>query len=385
MRDAGSHATVAPAEISLAALDDGTLQIRLAGDWLLTGQLPSADEAILRLDATPGPRGLAFATASLGDWDSSLLVPLTHLLEAAQRRNIAVDRSGLPEGILRLVALAEAVPAKTDARTLEERVSPLVKLGRSTLSANESMGEMVGFLGATTIGLWRFITGRAQYRRVDLFMAIQQAGAEALGIVSLVSLLLGAILAFVGAVQLQQFGAAIFVADLVAIAMVREMGALMTGIVMSGRSGAAYAAQLGSMKVTQEIDALQTTGISPIEFLVVPRVVALVLMMPLLTLYANIMGILGGALVGMTMLNISATAYVQQTISALSFDQLLGGLLKATTYGVLVALAGCLRGMQSGRSSLAVGDAATSAVVTGIVSIIAAAGLYAVIFYVLGI
>jgi phospholipid/cholesterol/gamma-HCH transport system permease protein len=163
------------------------------------------------------------------------------------------------------------------------------------------------------------------------------------------------------------------------------MGALMTAIVMAGRSGAAYAAQLGSMKVNQETDALVTLGISPVEFLVVPRVLALSSMMPLLTLYAVLMGIAGGALVATTMLDLSLTTYWNQTAGALSVGDVLGGLFKSLVYGVLIALSGCREGMRCGQSASAVGDAATAAVVSSIVAIICAAGVFAWVFYVLGI
>jgi phospholipid/cholesterol/gamma-HCH transport system permease protein len=196
---------------------------------------------------------------------------------------------------------------------------------------------------------------------------------------------MGAIFAFVGAVQLEKFGASIYVADLVGISTVREMGAMMTAIVMAGRTGAAYAAQLGSMKVTQEIDALRTMGLSPMEFLVLPRMIALFVMMPLLALYADALGILGGAAVGAGMLDLSPASYFRETFWAVSVGDLAGGLVKASTYGVLVALSGCLRGMQSGTNSAAVGEAATSAVVTSIVAIVVACGLFAVMFYILGI
>jgi phospholipid/cholesterol/gamma-HCH transport system permease protein len=214
---------------------------------------------------------------------------------------------------------------------------------------------------------------------------LQHAGADALPIITLISILVGLIFAFVGAVQLEQFGAAVYVADLVAIAMTREMGAMMTAIVMAGRTGAAFAAQLGSMKVNQEIDALRTMGISPLEYLVLPRMLALSLMMPLLAMYANVMGILGGAVIGIGMLGVSPVTYVQHTIDSLSYANLIGGLAKAAVYGALVALSGCMRGMQSGDSASAVGDATTSAVVTAIVLVICAAGLFSVVFYVLGI
>jgi phospholipid/cholesterol/gamma-HCH transport system permease protein len=244
---------------------------------------------------------------------------------------------------------------------------------------------MLDFIGQVTVALGRLARGKARFRRADLLLAIQQAGAQALGIVTLISFLVGLILAFVGAVQLQQFGASIYVADLVGIAMVREMGAMMTGIVMAGRTGAAYAAQLGTMKVTQETDALTTMGISPLDFLVLPRMIALCLMMPLLCLYSDCLGILGGAAVGTGMLKLPLLVYYHQTAGAVHIVDLLGGVFKASVYGVLIAISGCLRGMQCGSSSSAVGDAATSAVVTGIVFIISACGIFAVVFYALGI
>jgi phospholipid/cholesterol/gamma-HCH transport system permease protein len=226
---------------------------------------------------------------------------------------------------------------------------------------------------------------KARFQTVDLFLFMQQSGAQALPIITLLSFLVGVILAFIGAVQLQRFGAQIYVADLVGIAIVREMGAVMTGIIMAGRTGAAFASQIGTMKVTQEIDAFTTIGLSPHEFLVLPRVIALVLMMPLLCLYADFIGVLGGAVVGTGMLNISWTAYVRETTKAITLGDVFGGVFKSTVYGVLIALFGCLRGLQCGKSSSAVGDAATSAVVTGIVAVVAACGIFAVVFYVLGI
>ena len=216
-------------------------------------------------------------------------------------------------------------------------------------------------------------------------MIIQECGSQALPIVSLISVLVGLILAFVGAIQLSMFGAQIFVADLVGIAMVRVMGAIMTGIIMAGRTGAAFAAQLGTMQVNEEIDALKTMGISPMEFLVLPRMLALMLMMPLLCLYADLMGILGGMIVGVTMLDLSVMEYYQETKRALSLTNLWIGLFHSAVFGILVSLSGCLRGIQCGRSASAVGDATTSAVVTGIVSIVVATAIITFICQVLGI
>ncbi len=364
--------------------DQSTLVVRLAGSWTMRGDMPTADAVAQALTAGGGISAVSFDTAALTEWDSALLTVLVRVLEECRQREVPAERSGLPDGIRRLLELAEAVPEKKDARVQELEVPFLDRVGLLTLTAERSVKDVLGFLGETTLAFANLLRGKARFRSTDLATLIQQAGAEALAIVALVSFLLGLILAFVGAVQLETFGATIYVADLVGIAMVRDMAALITAIVMAGRSGAAYAAQLGSMKVTQEIDALTTMALSPIEFLVLPRVLALVLMMPLLTLYADFVGIVGGMAVGTTMLDISYTAYVQQTAAAISVPDLIGGVAKSVVYGFLIALAGCLRGLQASRSSAGVGDAATSAVVTGIVAIIAACGLFQFVFYLLG-
>jgi phospholipid/cholesterol/gamma-HCH transport system permease protein len=244
---------------------------------------------------------------------------------------------------------------------------------------------MITFLGEACLALARFATGRARLRRADLMVTIQEAGPEAFGIVSLISFLVGLILAYVGAVQLRRFGAEIYVADLVGIAMARQMGPIMAGIIVAGRTGAAYAAQLGTMRVNEEVDALQTMGISPVEFLVLPRMLGLIVMMPLLTVYADIVGILGGAVVGTGMLKVGLLPYWTRTWVAVDLADFAVGLISASVFGVLVAVAGCLRGMQSGRSSAAVGLAATSAVVTGIVFIVVADAILTVIYDALGL
>jgi len=274
---------------------------------------------------------------------------------------------------------------ETAARPRPVAPGLVARIGESTLATVASMLDFLRFLGEVTLGIGRLLRRQARYRTSDLLLLLQQVGADALPIVTLISFLVGTILAFVGAVQLQQFGAAIYVANLVGIAMVRDMGAMMTGIVMAGRSGASFAAQLASMKVTQETDALTTTGLPPLDFLVLPRVLALCLMMPLLCLYSDLVGILGGAAVGIGMLGLSLRTYMQQTGGAVGVGDMVGGVFKASVYGVLIAIAGCLRGMASGRSSSAVGEATTAAVVTSIVLIISACGVFSVVFYVLGI
>jgi phospholipid/cholesterol/gamma-HCH transport system permease protein len=371
-------------DLAVTRSSDGTLVMRLTGRWQLRSELPSPDVIRREIESAP-PRRLAFEAAQLAAWDSGLLTFLTKVTELCAQKQIPTDRDGLPTGVQRLLALAEAVPERKGAR--QETVVPwwLARLGTAVLDAREPARQMLEFIGQITLAVGKLARRKARFRTADLVLLIQQAGADALGIITLISFLVGTILAFVGAVQLEQFGAAIYVADLVGIAMVREMGAMMTAIVIAGRTGAAYAAQLGTMKVTQEIDALTTMGISPLEFLVLPRMLALCLMMPLLCLYADFVGILGGAAVGVGMLKLPLVVYYNQTAHAVHVGDLIGGVFKASVYGVLVAVSGCLRGMQCGSSSSAVGDAATSAVVTGIVFIITACGLFSVIFYVLGI
>jgi phospholipid/cholesterol/gamma-HCH transport system permease protein len=372
-------------QLSFSRPASDTLQISLAGPWEMQGGLPRLDSVQEAIESDPRPRQVSFDTHALSGWDSALLTFLAKVGELCAERGITADRSGLPSGVRRLLDLAEAVPERKDARPSSAPPSLLARIGLRAVAALDEGNAFLAFLGQTALAFGALLRGRARMRASDLFLYIQQAGAEALPIITLISFLVGVIMAFVGAVQLEKFGAAIYVADLVGIAVVREMGAMMTGIVMAGRTGAAFAAQLGTMKVTQEVDALTTMGISPIEFLVLPRALALCVMMPLLCLYSDLIGILGGAAIASGMLGLSMPVYFTELFHAVTLTDLAGGIFKASVYGVLIAIAGCLRGMQSGSSASAVGDAATSAVVTGIVLIISACGLFAVVFYILGI
>ena len=373
-----------PSQVSFQRSGDAVL-VRLSGAWRLRGGMASDAKLEQELARSPQPAHVAFEVQNLTHWDSSILTFLTNVSELCRQHGIAMDRAGLPAGVRRLLELAEAVPEKQGARKEEVAALFLERVGNSAIGAGESMGEMLKFLGEMSIAFVGLFRMKVRFRAVDLILLIQQCGAQALPIVTLISFLVGVILAFVGAVQLKQFGAQIYVADLVGIAMVHDMAAMMTGIIMAGRTGAAFAAQLGTMKVTQELDAFTTMGFSPLEFLVLPRVIALVLMMPLLCLYSDFVGVLGGAAIGVGMLDLSWTTYFRETMNAISLSDVFGGVFKSTVYGVLIALAGCLRGIQCGSSSSAVGDATTSAVVTGIVAIVVACGIFAVVFYVLGI
>lgn len=372
-------------ELSLARADKSTLVIRLSGDWHLRHGLPDHDLVEKQLDGAPKPTRVTFDASQLQDWDSGLLTFLLGVSELCHKRKIEVDWGPLPEGVRALIQLAETVPEKTGARAEVTHATFIEEVGREAISVAQGLDEFLRFLGEVTLSFAKLAVGKARFRKVDLMVVIQDCGAEAFGIVTMVTFLVGTILAFMGAVQLQQFGATIFVADLVGIAMSRDMGAMMTAIIMAGRTGASFAAQLGSMKVTQEIDALTTMGISPLEFLVLPRVLALFLMIPLLAVYADCLGVAGGAFVSATMLHISFSSYIRETAAAVTLGDILGGIFKAAVYGIIIAVAGCLRGFQCGNSSSAVGDAATQAVVTGIVYVIVACGIFAFVFNVIGV
>ena len=370
--------------VSLETVGDATLVVQLSGDWRMQKNVASAIPVQNAIE-TSHVRSVRFDAKALSSWDSSILIFLTKVTELFRQKDIVTDREGLPKGIRRLLELAEIVPEQEGARHATDSPSFLARVGTTTTGSYIALSEMLRFLGEVTLAFVKLVKMRARYRTADLFLIIQECGAQALPIVTLISFLVGVIMAFVGAIQLQQFGAQIYVADLVGIAVVRDMGAMMTGIIMAGRTGAAFAAKLGTMKVTQEIDALITLGFSPLEFLVLPRMIALCLMMPLLCLYSDLMGVLGGAAVGLWMLDLSWTTYYHQTVRAISLTALFGGVFKSATYGVLIALSGCLRGMQCGGSASAVGEAATSAVVTSIVFIVAACGALSVVFYIIGV
>jgi phospholipid/cholesterol/gamma-HCH transport system permease protein len=374
-----------PAALSVAEDEQGTLLVSLSGDWLLEGDLPAPDPVLDSLRHSPAPTSLSFDSQSLGDWDTGLIKVLIALHRSATANGVSVDDTGLPAGARRLVTLAFAVEEREGARRIHKDKKFLEQVGENASARLASGKELLTFTGELILSCKRFLSGKATYLRSDVVQHMQEAGAEAFSIVALISFLIGMIFAFVGVMQLELFGAGIFTADLVAIAMIREMAPIMTGIIMAGRTGAAYAAQIGTMKVNEEIDALTTLGINPIDFLVTPRMFALIIMMPLLTLYSSLMGIIGGTFVGLALLDVTLLQYVSQTIEAVHLNSLFGGLFKSIVYGGLVALAGCQNGMACGNSALAVGECTTKAVVSGIVLIVVSAAVLTVIYINLGI
>jgi phospholipid/cholesterol/gamma-HCH transport system permease protein len=357
----------------------GMLVIGVAGDWLLRSKLPGSEPIEAELRRAEPPRILKFDCSNLGEWNSGLVSFVLKCHALSEHHQMKFEDEALPPGLRKLLRLALAVPETKDARPAAEHHAPLQRVGEQAIKGWSRERELMTFLGENVLAFARLLRGKAQLRWSDAWLVMQQCGPEALGVVALINFLVGVILAFVGSVQLSQFGASIFVADLVAIGTVREMGCIMTGVILCGRTGAAFAAQLGAMKVNEEIDALRTLGISPIEFLVLPRIVALLLMMPLLCVFADAIAITGGYVVSISMLDVTSTEYLRRTIEAITLRSFLLGIFKGSFFGILVAVSGCLRGMQCGTNAAAVGQATTSAVVSGITSIVAADGLFAVL------
>jgi len=360
------------ADLSLLRLADGTLTVRLSGEWKLGTQLPQGEELRGKIKSAETISRVTFDTQAMTGWDSGLITFLLDIIEIGSEMHIPVEKDRLPAGVQRILTLASAVPERKGVRRKAAKPSFVDRVGESSIAFWRSSLEMIGFIGEASVAFMRLLAGKAQFRPSDLLLTMQECGAQALPIVSLISILVGIILAFIGAIQLKIFGAQIYVASLVGIGMVRALAAIMTGIIMAGRTGASFAAQLGTMQVNEEIDALKTLGISPMEFLVLPRMIALFFMMPLLSLYADLMGIIGGLIIGVSILDLNFMEYYGKTSQSVQLNDLWVGLFSAAVFGVLVALAGCLRGMQSGRSASAVGEAATSAVVTSIVGIVVA-------------
>lgn len=354
--------------------------LKLQGEWAL-GSTPDGADICAAIPRST--EEVVLATDALGAWDSSLAIALLPLARWCASQQIKLTTQSAPDGLQRLLNLATDVPAY-EPEAKKPTGGFLNNLNDRLRSQWYDLRDTLIFVGDTCLALTKWFTGRAKTRRGDILFFIDQAGPKALAIVTLISLLVGMILAYLGSVQLRQLGAQVYVADLVAIGMVREMGALMTAVIMAGRTGAAYAAQIGTMHVNDEIDALKVMGISSMEFLVLPRLLALVFIMPLLCIYADIIGMAGGAIIAVSM-DVSITQYVLQTRDAVGWLDISTGLIKSVFFGVLIAMAGCQAGLHCGRDSNAVGMAATNAVVKAIVYLVVADAAFNILYDKLGI
>ncbi len=327
---------------------------------------------------------VCFDGKSLQRWNSCLAAAFYQIILRAKAKNIEVDTTELPNDLQNLITLALTVDRKPKGKE-GKNWGFLEDLGDSGLRMLEGIKKSWAFLGDTIKSLGRFFTGRAVLRRVDFEFALADCGYKAIGIVSLVSFMVGLILAFVGALQLKMFGAQIYIASLVAIGMTRIMGAIMAGIIMAGRTGASYAATIGTMQVNEEVDALKTLGLPVTDFLVLPRLLSLIITMPFLTMWADIMGMIGGATVAILMLDISAPQYWVYSIKAFELTNFLVGVFHGFMYGIIISCCGCYYGVNCGRNADSVGWATTKAVVSSIVIMIVATGILTSILEALGI
>jgi len=359
-------------------LEGDVMDVSLAGTWQITEPRPSWTELL----GGRNPARVKLRVDAVERWDSSLLL---FLFEAEQWCRVAgadCNVDALPEKIRTL--LAQLAASHVTSVPFDRSQNFFAIVGGATLDLSKKARAMFTFVGECVIGAVRVVKRPHKFRWRDCVEEMQHCGAMALPIVSLISFLTGVTLAYTGALVLRQYGGDIYVADLIGLAVCREMGAVMTAVVLAGRTGAAFAATLGNMKANEEIDALETLGISAVDFLVLPRLLALGVMMPLLALYANALGILGGMAVSLGVLSISPTAYWVEMGTIVGMSDVAVGVIKAVSFGLIVGFSGCLRGLQAERSAAGVGRAATSAVVTSILLIVVADAIFAVLFNVVG-
>lgn len=370
----------------IQSLSQDHLQLIFGGQWLIREQRPNWQNflpELVKLDH--GLKKISFKVEGLGAWDSGLLIFLTQCQDFCKEHNIQMVSETLPRGLVKILELSQTGTQGVDIPIHGKAIGFFARAGELSINFYKEAREQIVFVGEITLSFLNLLIGKAMMRIRDLMYLIQTSGFEALPIVSLIAFLVGVIMAFVGAIQLRQFGADIYVANLVGLAMVREMGAVMTAVIMTGRTGAAFAAHLGTMKVTEEIDALKTLGISTIDFLVLPRMLALFLMMPLLTIYADFVGMFGGFVVSMSMLDISYVQYINQTREAVNMTHFSVGVIKSFVFGLIVAFTGCFKGIKCGSNASAIGDAATQAVVYGVTYMVIADAIFTFIFDILNI
>lgn len=375
---------VAPNATAEVSIDSDVAKITFKGAWLLSDTRTDIAGVVKELNSD-FVKKVSFDLSGVTTYDSSLISFLLRVYEASAQKNADFDFKSLPQGPRSLLRLAVAVPEGERKKEVQASNNLIGIISSRAMGVIDDFRSSATFVGEASIAAVKVARHTAHFRMCDLMMLIQRAGPEALPIVGFISFLVGMILGFVGVTSLGMYGSEIFVADLVGIAMVRELGAIMVAIVMAGRTGAAFAAELASMKVNEEISAYRTFGISPMEFLVIPRIIALTLMFPLLTIFADAIALMGGMVVSVGLSDVSMDQYINRTISALTLVQCSTGVGKSIVFGFIVAAVGCRMGMQAQTSSEGVGMATTSSVVESIKLIIITDAIFAIIFVIFGI
>jgi phospholipid/cholesterol/gamma-HCH transport system permease protein len=375
--------TVSAARLRVGAVRDGVLVMAIAGrlDSSTTGRIwRQATEAI----ATAKVRSVIVDAAEVDYCDGSGIALFVHLRNLQHKAGAQLEIHGLRPEFQALLQESDLGDPEQLQSQRQAKPNLAEELGRGIVGFWEDTRALISFVGELVSALGTAVMHPKSVRWRDVVRVAETAGVNALPIIVLVSFLMGVIMAFQGAISLRRFGADIFVANLVGLAMLRELGPLMTAIILAGRSGSAFAAELGTMKVREEIDALKTMGLDPVRFLVVTRVVAAVAMTPLLTVFADLLGLIGGALV-MRSFGIPLITFYRQVQYQVTYSSLVGGLVKSFVFGILVAAIGCLRGLQTTTGASAVGESTTRAVVSGIVLIVITDGIFSVVYYYLNV
>jgi phospholipid/cholesterol/gamma-HCH transport system permease protein len=367
---------------ALAITDhDGQRTLSLAGRLdasSLRGLWERAREAVV----AARPRPVVVDASGVEYCDGAGIAMLVDLERQREPGEVRIEH--LAPRFAALLAQFDPVRLAHDLDPAPARRSSIEEIGMIAAGIGHDMREQVAFVGEASLALLDALRRPATVRWKDVWRICERVGADALPIVALISFLVGSILAFQSAIPMRRFGAEIFVADLIGLAMLRELGPLMTAILLAGRSGAAFAAELGTMTVNQEVDALTTMGLDPVRFLVTPRVIAALLMTPLLTLFADLVSLIGGA-VTMRSFNIPFVTFRHEVEAIVDFSDFMAGFVKSFVFAVVIAGVGCLRGLQTGPGASAVGDAATRAVVSGIILLVLVDGVFAFVYFLLDI
>ena len=369
--------------LSTGTNEQGDVTITIVGRLDSTSTSSIWQKAMDALEATSA-KSVVIDTAGVDYCDGTGIGLLTELSLRQRKAGGELEITGLRTEFQRLMDMFD--PAEFEKIQIEKPHKTRLpeEVGRATLTIWDNIRSQITFLGELVVTLVHAVGNPRRVRWKDAFLIAETGGVNALPIIALISFLIGLIMAFQAAIPMRQFGAEIFVADLIALSTLRELGPLMTAIVMAGRTSSAFAAELGTMKVNEEIDAMSTMGLDPVRFLVVTRVIAILIMMPLLTIFANLLGIMGGSVVLLS-LGYPLVTYVDRIIISASYVDLLGGLVKSLAFGLIVAGIGCSRGLQTKTGASAVGDSTTKAVVSGFVLIIITDGIFSVVYFYLGI
>ena len=374
--------SVAPVRLRAGASRDGEMTINIEGrlDSSTTGKIwQQATEAVTQAKA----RSVIVNAAAVDYCDGSGIALFVHLRHLQHKVGGQLEVRGLRREFQALLQESELGDLEWEHQE-RTKTNLAEDVGRMVVEFWQDTRWLISFVGELVSALGRAAMYPKSVRWRDVVQVCETAGVNALPIITLVSFLMGVIMAFQGAISLRRFGADIFVANLVGLAMLRELGPLMTAIILAGRSGSAFAAELGTMKVREEIDALKTMGLDPVRFLVVTRVIAAVVMTPLLTVFADLLGLIGGAVV-MRSFGIPVITFYHQVQYQVTYGSLVGGLVKSFVFGILVAAIGCLRGLQTTTGASAVGESTTRAVVSGIILIVVTDGIFSVVYYYLNV